>query len=105
MENTLSLKRGLKDVLLPNVMMILTTALVFAGFYFIKSLSGNLVCSVSEVGGEETDPTLGRLICCLSYLFFSLLLVSASEKLWKAKEERMLLPWTMAALGGTLLWT
>ena len=105
MEDTINFKRGLRDIVLPNIIMILTTALVFIGFYLIKSLSGDLICNISVVGGEETDPTLGRLIVCLSYLFFSVLMISVAEKIWKANEEKILLSWTMAAFGGTLLWT
>ena len=88
METTINFKRGLRDIVIPNIIMILTTALVFIGFYFIKSLSNDLICNISVVGGEETDPTLGRLIVCLSYLFFSVLMISGAEKIWKAKEEK-----------------
>lgn len=97
--------KNAKDLFLPSILQIIVTAVVFAGFYAIKSVSNKLICQVADVAGEETDPTLGRLICCISFFALSLVLVAMANKRWKASPEKMLLTFTMSILGGTLLWT
>ena len=94
-----------KDLFLPSLMQLLVTAAVFAGFYAIKSVSNKLICQVADVAGEETDPTLGRLICCITFFVLSLVLVLLANRRWKATPDKMLLTFTMSILGGTLLWT
>ena len=98
-------KIDFRDVIFPSITIIFATAFVFGGFYFIKSLNNNLICQITDVAGEETNPTVGRLICCLIYFALSLGLVVIAEKKWKTEESHMLVIWTMAVLGGTLLWT
>lgn len=98
-------KNDTKDLFLPSLLQILVTGAVFSGFYAIKSVSNKLICQVADVAGEETDPTLGRLICCITFLALSLLLVTAANRRWKAAPDKMLLTFTMSILGGTLLWT
>ncbi len=105
MQHTHKLKLNYKDAFLPSLTLILATALVFAGFYAVKSVSGRLICQITDVAGEETDPTLGRLICCLIFFSLSILLAILAVRRWKAVPDKMLLTWTMSVLGGTLLWT
>ena len=105
MEQTTKLKLNYKDAFLPSLTLIFATALVFAGFYAIKSVNNHLICQIADVAGEETNPTLGRLICCLIFFLTSILLAILSCRRWKAVPDKMLLTWTMSVLGGTLLWT
>ena len=65
-------KNDTKDLFLPSLLQILITGAVFSGFYAIKSVSNKLICQVADVAGEETDPTLGRLICCIIFFALSL---------------------------------
>ena len=98
-------KRDYKDIFIPSFMMILITAFVFAGFYMIKSIDDKLICQITDVAGEETNPTVGRLICCLVFFAFSISLVIIAQKRWVKNSTRLLVTWTLAVLGGTLLWT
>lgn len=99
------IKRNYKDMFLPSVMIILATALVFGGFYAIKAVNSDLICQISDVAGEETNPSVGRLICCLVYFALSITLVVVAGKIWKADQSKMLRTFAPAVLGGTLLWT
>ena len=105
MEQTHKLKLNYKDTFLPSLTLIFATALVFAGFYSIKSVSDHLICQIADVAGEETNPTLGRLICCLIFFSLSILLAILAGRRWRSVPDKMLLTWTMSVLGGTLLWT
>ena len=98
-------KNDTKDLFLPSLLQILITGAVFSGFYAIKSVSNKLICQVADVAGEETDPTLDRLICCIIFFALSLLLVTVANRRWKAAPDKMILTFTMSILGGTLLWT
>ena len=84
-------KIDFRDVIFSSITIIFATAFVFGGFYFIKSLNNTLICQITDVAGEETTLSLG--------------LVVIAEKKWKTEESHMLVIWTMAVLGGTLLWT
>lgn len=105
MDESLKMKFSYKDTFIPSIVMIFITALVFAGFYMVKSVNDNLICQITEVAGEETNPSVGRLICCLLFFSLSVVLVIIAEKRWKADSEKLLFTWSLAAMGGTLLWT
>ena len=105
MAETVSLKRNYKDMFLPSLMLILVTAVVFAGFYLIKSVNDRIICQITDVAGEETNPTLGRLVCCLIFFAVSMTLIILADRIWKKDNSKMLLTWIPATLGGTLLWT
>lgn len=53
-------------MIFPSITIIFTTAFVFGGFYFIKSLNNNLICQITDVAGEETNPTSSMYDCCVS---------------------------------------
>lgn len=105
MSDSVSIRKDNKDIFLPSIIIIFITAFVFAGFYLIKSVDNDLVCRITDVAGEETDPTMGRLIVCLTYFVSSLVLVTVADRRWKKDTDKLLLNWTLAVLGGTLLWT
>lgn len=63
MTDSVRLKRDYKDVFLPSLLLILATAAVMCGFYMIKAVNSSLICDIADVAGEETDPSIGRLIC------------------------------------------
>ena len=94
-----------KDRFLPSIMLIVVTAVVFAAFYFVKSLNDQMICQIAEVAGEETDPTAGRLICCLLFFAVSVSLAVIADRKWKAAPEKVMRCWLPAVMGGTLLWT
>jgi hypothetical protein len=105
MDETIRMKLSYKDTFIPSVVLIFLTAFVFIGFYMVKSVNGNLICQIADVAGEETDPSIGRLICCLLYFSLSVALVVIAERRWAADSEKLLLTWSLSALGGTMLWT
>ena len=100
-----ALKHNYQDYYVPSLVMVLITAAVFAGFYFVKSLNGSLICRIAEVAGEETEPTAGRLICCLLFLALSVSLIVLANIRWRKDDSKVLSNWALSALGGTLLWT
>lgn len=93
------------DLFLPSLIQLFVTAGVFAAFYAVKSISGKLICNVADVAGEKTDPSLGRLICCLTFFAVSMILVTLSSRIWKTSSEKILSTFTLSILGGTFLWT
>lgn len=99
------MKRNLGDFILPTLMLTLSAGLVFGTFSWIKSWNTALIQQVAIVAGEETSPTAGRLIACGLYFVLSVFLTALAERLWQGRKDRLLLPWTLAALGGTMLWT
>ena len=98
-------KMKYKDAFLPSAILVLVTAIVFAGFYLIKSVNNKLICQIADVAGEETNPSAGRLIVCLLFFALSVSLVIMAEKRWKTYPEKLLLTFAFAVMGGTLLWT
>jgi len=56
------------------------------------------------VAGEETNPTIGRLITCVVLFLSSIASVILAVRFKKKSQDQLALPWTLAALGGTLLW-
>ena len=93
-----------KDKWQPIVLMILTTLIAMGAFYWIKSWNNTRFLPVTDVAGEETDPTIGRLITCVVLFFSSLTSVIFAKRFHKKSPDQLTLPWTLATLGGTLLW-
>ena len=93
-----------KDKWQPIVLMILTTLIAMGAFYWIKSWDSTRFLPVMEVAGEETDATIGRLITCVVLFICSLASVIYAERFNKKSPDQLALPWTLATLGGTLLW-
>ncbi len=85
--------------------MILTASIAMGLFYWIKSWNGTRFLPVVDVAGEKTDPTIGRLITGVVLFLCSLASVIFAERFWKKSPDQITIPWTLAALGGTLLWT
>ena len=86
------------------ILMILTTLIAMGAFYWIKSWDSTRFLPVMEVAGEETDATIGRLITCVVLFICSLASVIYAERFNKKSPDQLALPWTLATLGGTLLW-
>ena len=82
----------------------LTTLIAMGAFYWIKSWNNTRFLPVTDVAGEETDPTIGRLITCVVLFFSSLTSVFFAKRFHKKSPDQLALPWTLATLGGTLLW-
>ena len=93
-----------KDKSLPIVLMMLTTVIVFAAFFWMKTWNTTRILPVVDVAGEETDATVGRLIICVVFFFISLVSLTLAVHFWKKSPAQLALPWALAALGGTLLW-
>lgn len=93
-----------KDKWQPIVLMMLTTCVVMGAFYLIKSCNSTRFLPVMDVAGEETDPTIGRLITCVVLFFCSLASVILAMRFKRKSPDQLALPWTLATLGGTLLW-
>lgn len=93
-----------KDKWQPIALMILTTLIAMGAFYWIKSWNSTRFLPVMDVAGEETDPTIGRLITCVMLFFISLASVFFATRFGKTSPDQLVLPWTLATLGGTLLW-
>ena len=93
-----------KDKWQPIVLMMLTTIIAMGAFYLIKSFDSTRFLPVTDVAGEKTDATIGRLITCVVLFFGSLTSVFFAGRFKKKSPDRLALPWTLATLGGTLLW-
>ena len=93
-----------KDKWQPIALMILTTVIAMGAFYWIKSWNTTRILPVVDVAGEETDATIGRLIICVTLFFISLASVILAGRFGKKSPDHLALPWTLATLGGTLLW-
>lgn len=93
-----------KDKWQPIVLMILTALIAMGGFYWIKSWNSTRFLPVMDVAGEETDASIGRLIVCVVFFVSSLASVNLAVHFWKKSPDHLALPWTLATLGGTLLW-
>ncbi|MBP0974325.1 MAG: hypothetical protein J5851_10510 [Oscillospiraceae bacterium] len=97
-------KSNFKDLGLSFVPMILTTGVIIFIGQLIKKSDLTLLQPVMNVGGEESEPSVGRLTCMLLFFALSLLCVSAAGMLQKKEPEKLTLPWVICSLGGTLLW-
>ena len=93
-----------KDKWQPITVMILTTLIAMGAFYWMKSWNTTRILPVVDVAGEETDASIGRLITCVVLFFGSLASVIFAGRFGKKSPDRLALPWTLATLGGTLLW-
>ena len=93
-----------KDKWQPIVLMILTTSIAMGAFYWMKSWNSTRILPVVDVAGEETDATIGRLITCVVMFFSSLASVTFAVRFGKKSPDQPALSWTLATLGGTLLW-
>ena len=96
--------RDHRDLWLPTLILIAAAALAMAGIAWIQSWNPAAVQPTAVVAGEETDPSVGRLVGCILYFILSAFLMLASLKAWAKKPEQLPLPWMLAALGGTMLW-
>ena len=87
--------------------MIITTVASMVLFYWIKSWNTDLILPVVNVAGEETDPSVGRLIACVVLFVFSFVSVFFAIRVWEKDKPRDNMPitWMFATLGGTLLWS
>ena len=96
-----------KDKWLPIVLMMITTCVAMGVFFWMKTWNTVLILPVTDVAGEETDPSIGRLITCLVFFVFSVASAFFAVRVWKKEKpwDNMPLTWMLAALGGTLLWT
>ena len=93
-----------KDKWQPIALMILTTCIAMGAFYWIKSWNSTRILPVVAVAGEKTDATIGRLITCVALFIGSLASVNLAMHFRKKSPDQLTLPWTLATLGGTLLW-
>lgn len=93
-----------KDKWQPIALMAFTTVIAMGAFYWIKSWNTTRILPVVNVAGEETDPTIGRLITCVTLFLLSLASGIFAGRFWKKSPDQLVLPWTLATLGGTLLW-
>ena len=93
-----------KDKWQPIVLMMLTTVIAMGAFYWMKSWNTPRFLPVTDVAGEKTDATVGRLITCVALFFISVASVILAGRFGKKSPDRLALPWTLAVLGGTLLW-
>ena len=93
-----------RDLIWPIIIMFLSTCVVMGCFYWIKSWDSTLVQPVMDVVGEETDPCVGRLICCAMYFVLAVLSALLAVKTWEKNPERLPVPFTFAAFGGSFLW-
>ena len=93
-----------KDKWQPIVLMIITTCVATGAFYWMKSWNSTRFLPVVDVAGEKTDATIGRLITCVVLFFCSLTSVIIATRFKRKSPDQLALPWTLAVLGGTLLW-
>ena len=93
-----------KDKWQPILLMMLTTVIGMGAFYWMKSWNSTRFLPVVDVAGEKTDATIGRLITCVALFFSSLASGMLAMRFKKKSPDQLALPWTLATLGGTLLW-
>jgi len=115
-------KDGMKNGFLPFIVMFISMGLCMSIFNMSKYISSKKIQQEGEIAGEESNPTLGRLIwCILSFVFGIVLTVIAEllinknkkrkedEDLMKnddegKKNERLMLPWFIGITAGIMLW-
>ena len=93
-----------KEKWLPVTIMLLIMGLVMGSFMVIKSCNNDMIQQIGDVAGEATDPSVGRLIACVLFFVLSVAFMLLSDRIWKKNPERLQLPWSLSAVGGTLLW-
>ncbi|MBR2787376.1 MAG: hypothetical protein IKD76_07890 [Clostridia bacterium] len=98
------IKTGLKNGIVPFIIMCTTMVLSIVLFRIFRAMNGTVIQEVSEVAGEETNPTVGRLIYCGLSFVLSFILVTTAHRLYKKNKDSLILPWTLAVTGGTMLW-
>lgn len=104
-----SMKKAAKDGLLPFLMMCVTMGLCIICFRLCRSINGTEFLPIVDAAGEETNPTYGRLIWCITSFILCIVLTSIAGKITQKgviepDKERLLLPWTLSVTAGTLLW-
>lgn len=98
-------KSTLRDLVLPIFILLFAGGFAIGGLSGIRSSNTTLLQPVMDIAGEETSPTVGRLICCISFLVISVLLLLISSKIEKKHPEKLVPLFCLSGLGGTLLWT
>ncbi|MER2057008.1 MAG: hypothetical protein ABTB30_17115 [Clostridia bacterium] len=94
-----------KDKWMPIVLMVFTAAFVMGIFFWMKTWNSTRILPVTDVAGEKTDPTIGRLITGVVFFVCSLVSVNLAVHFHRKSPDQLAVPWMWATLGGTLLWT
>jgi len=97
-------KSVLKDGILPFAIMCITMLMSIMLFRFFRAMDKTLIQDVTEVAGEEANPTIGRLTYCIFSFVLAIALVITAHKLYKRNSKSLILPWTLGVTGGTMLW-
>jgi len=120
----LQIKDGIKNGIFPLGMMVLSMGILTGIFMSFRNLSKTNIHQVSEVTGEETSPTITRLILCILCFILSIILTiiaeiidkkssdndgvdlmrNENENNSKNKNKSLMMTWILATTGGILLW-
>jgi len=98
------IKNSFKHGVIPFFVMIIFVSLTIMLSNLIKSLNETEIQVVSYVADEETNPSYGRLIYCLSSFVVSFILITIAKIIYESKYNIMLLTWTISVIGGTMIW-
>ena len=98
------MKSIFKEKVLPLICLILVTGAGMGALQLLKGISTMKLQPTMWVAGEQTEPTLGRLIAGLVFLFLSIMFLYISMQREKRFSEDAGISWVLAAIGGTLLW-
>ena len=100
-----SKKNNARELFLPIIVMVLAGGCAIGSFAGIRRSNTTLLQQVTDVAGEETEPTIGRMISIVVFLIISVALGRISMKKEKKDPENLMPLWCLSAFGGTLLWT
>lgn len=99
-----TIKNGCKNGLLPFLVMFVTMGLSIVVFRLFRAMNGTEIQPVMDVAGEETNPTIGRLIyMCLAFAASITLTAIAAHKI-RTDKDKLMLPWVLGVTSGTMMW-
>ena len=100
-----SLKRTLREGILPLLEMVAVMIVTVLLFRLIRNADGRFVQPSFNVGGDETDPSRGRLIYMIfAFIGSSVFTVYATILSKRSETGRGHGVWLCACAGGLLMW-
>ncbi|ORX83187.1 hypothetical protein BCR32DRAFT_278275 [Anaeromyces robustus] len=126
----LQIKDGFKNGILPFLVMAASMGILMSIFMGFRNVNKTQVHQVAEVAGEETNPTISRLIWCIVGFILGIVLIIISEIVYirdnKVKDDynltntdnfnkdgnndknnsklKLMNTWTIAVTSGIIIW-